>query len=50
MVEVQITKPVPVKIDTPKVVMILASSSSGGVPPVLGGIGTMIIGSTNIVG
>tara|TARA_R110000823_G_scaffold189264_1_gene321136 strand:- start:599 stop:742 length:144 start_codon:yes stop_codon:yes gene_type:complete len=46
----EITKPNPIKIDTPKVVMILITSYEDIAPPIVGGIGVMVVGSTNIVG
>ena len=43
-----VTKPDPIKIDTPKVVMIVATGYEA-IPPTTG-IGSMVIGSTFIVG
>ena len=44
-----VTKPDPKKIDTPNVVMILSTTFEEVIPPT-GGIGVMVVGSTNIVG
>jgi hypothetical protein len=44
----EITKPNPIKIDTPKIVMVLATGFDDIKP--IGGIGVMVVGSTNIVG
>lgn len=46
----EITKPNPIKIDTPKVVMILKTGYENITPPIILGIGFMVVGSSNIVG
>lgn len=45
-----VTKPNPKKINTPNVVMILNTTFEDIIPPIIGGIGVMVVGSTNIVG
>ena len=46
----EITKPNPIKIETPKIVMVLITGYENIIPPIVGGIGVMVVGSSNIVG